>query len=175
MGATSELKVGRTGGGFRIRVEGRGTLRESPAVGDFAARALADGTGSLVVELSACDYLDSTFLGCLVSLHKRFGHDQPPRFAVAASPEVSRRLLGANHLDRFLNVVDEGPKVVGEDISLPAAAPAGVDLGHHVLECHRRLAEAGGPNREAFGRVADQLSLELKGPEPRDLGRGGRG
>src|SRR5689334_5995318 len=64
MSAPSVVKVGRTTSGYRLRVEGTGTMRESPAVGEFAERSLRDGTSTLVVDLSACDYLDSTFLGC---------------------------------------------------------------------------------------------------------------
>jgi hypothetical protein len=33
-----------------------------------------------VFDLSACEYLDSTFLGCLMDVYRRFGRTQPQRY-----------------------------------------------------------------------------------------------
>src|SRR4051812_9057346 len=93
------VKVGRTTAGYRLRVEGTGTMRESPAVSEFAGHALGDGASTLVVDLTACDYLDSTFLGCLVNLQLHHGRGEPPRLLIAASPGVGRRSFAANHLE----------------------------------------------------------------------------
>jgi anti-anti-sigma regulatory factor len=161
MSVPSVVKVGRTRTGYRLRVEGQGTMRESPAVHQFAVRALEDETPALAVDLSACEYLDSTFLGCLVGLHKRYGRGKPPRLLIAASPEVCRRLLTPSHLDSLLNTSGECPEVIGEDLTIPPLALGGTDLGWHIMECHRRLAEVGGPDQDVFEAIADQLAEEL--------------
>src|SRR3954447_14768913 len=161
MSTPSVVKVGRTSNGYRLRVEGRGTMRESPAVLQFAAKALEDAAPSLTLDLSACEYLDSTFLGCLLILYKRYGLGTAPRLLVAATPEARRRLLTPNNLDAVIKTLAECPEVLGEDLTLPPAAIGATDLGLHVLECHRRLAEVEGPNRAAFGEVADRLAREL--------------
>jgi anti-anti-sigma regulatory factor len=166
MSPPSVVKVGRIPPGYRVRVEGRGTLRESPAVHEFAGHALRDGASTLVVDLSACDYLDSTFLGCLVDLHRRHGSGQPPRLLIAASPAVRRQAFAANHLEPLFHHVDECPEVVGEDRVIPPLALEASDLGRHILECHRRLAEVEGPNRSAFGAVVEGLARELSGSRP---------
>jgi anti-anti-sigma factor len=158
--APSAIKVGRTSTGFRVRVEGKGTLRESPAVQEFAGQAFRDEACTVVVDLSACDYLDSTFLGCLVTLHKRYGCGQTPRLLIAASPAVRQRVLAPNHLDSLFRIIGECPEVFSEDTVSPVALGSR-ELGWHIMECHRRLAEAGGPNREAFGQVAEGLAREL--------------
>ena len=63
--------VGRTEAGYAIRIEGRGTMRESPAL-QRVVRTVLDGEACAVtIDLAVCDYLDSTFLGCLVDLHRR--------------------------------------------------------------------------------------------------------
>ncbi|HMB02962.1 MAG TPA: STAS domain-containing protein [Isosphaeraceae bacterium] len=161
MTAPSRLIVGRTNSGYCLRVEGRGTMRESPAAHEFGREILDSEGGSLVVALEACDYLDSTFLGCLVDLHRRYGKQEPPRFLVAASPEQCRRLFAPNHLDKLLKATEVGPEVIGEEFVLPPLAKGSDELGLHVMECHRRLAELGGPNQAAFARIADQLAREL--------------
>ena len=53
-------------------------MKVSPAVREFAEQALAakrSGCEPLAIgfDLSACEYMDSTFLGCLVCLHRGAG------------------------------------------------------------------------------------------------------
>jgi len=168
MSTPSVVSVGQTRSGSAIRIEGRGTMRESPAVHEFAAQVLNQGAERLVIDLTACDYLDSTFLGCLVDLHKRYGGTEPPRFAISASPETTRRLLAPTRLDNLLHTTEERPEILGESVVLPAQVLEATDLGRHVMECHRRLAEIGGPNQAIFERIADQLARELVGSRTGD-------
>ncbi len=114
-----------------------------------------------MIDLSGCDYLDSTFLGCLVDLHKRHGRGRPPRFEVAAPRRCAAACSPSSRLDALLNLIDEAPEVVGEELDLPAVAAGPAELGRHVMECHRRLAELGGPDQAAFERIADQFAREL--------------
>lgn len=163
MSTPSVVSVGQTPSGSAIRIEGRGTMRESPAVREFAVRALDQGTERLMIDLEGCDYLDSTFLGCLVDLHRRYGVTEPPRFVVSAPAATVQRLLAASRLDRFLRPTEERPEILGEAVVLPSQALETTELGRHVMECHRRLAEIGGPNQAIFERIADQLAEELIG------------
>ena len=167
MSPPSVVKVGRIPPGYRVRVEGRGTLRESPAVHEFAGHALRDGASMLVVDLSACEYLDSTFLGCLVDLHRRAGRTDPPRFLVAAPPETVRKLLGPTRLDTVIRTTPEAPAVIGDYVALPATDLASSDVMKHVMQCHRLLADLGGPQKAAFAAIADNIERELQGPGAR--------
>ena len=47
-------------------------------------------------------------------------------------------------------------------LTLPPEDPADVDVVRHVMECHRRLAELGGPQHAAFAAIADNLERELR-------------
>lgn len=156
------IKVGRTREGYCLRIEGQGTLRESPAVREFAGRVFRDEASTLVVDLSACDYLDSTFLGCLAQIHKaRLGEGMEGRFHLAAPRPVARRLLAPNHLESLFTIVEDGPEVVGEEMAIPLVDLGASELGWHIMECHQRLAEIEGPNRAAFDEVARRLAREL--------------
>src|SRR5437763_7357676 len=111
----SKLKVARTAsGGYRLRVEGRGTMRESRAAEAFALSCLPEGDGPVVFDLAACEYLDSTFQGCLLELQRKFGRGPGSRFAVANPSEKVRKLLTAAHVDRFINVTSDRPEAIGE-------------------------------------------------------------
>ena len=99
----SRLRIGRTNSGCVVRVEGRGTLRESPAIQEFALHFLEQEQerGVFVIDLAGCDYLDSTFLGFLVLLHGRYNRTEPHRFLVAASDDQCQRLLAPSRLNRL--------------------------------------------------------------------------
>ena len=51
MSPSSTARVSCTGSGYRIRIEGRGTLRESPAVHAFGRHVLDSEPGTLAVIL----------------------------------------------------------------------------------------------------------------------------
>jgi anti-anti-sigma factor len=167
MSIPTEIKAARTDLGYVIRVEGRGTLRESPAVREFAAQCLDQRRElTLSVDLSACEYLDSTFLGCLVGLYRRSQQEPNLRLAVCAESETRRRLLGATRLDKLFHCVDDCPQPAGPWVPLSAPELEKRDFGLHVLECHRRLSELPGPSAAAFKAVADQLARELGQTQP---------
>ena len=148
----SMLRVGQTASGFVVFVEGHGTLAESPAFYEFAAQSLKAelGPSTVVLDLSNCDYLDSTFLGCLAGLHRKYNRAVPHRFLVAASREKSQILLGPTRLNNLVDVTEVCPEPIGEVVELSRSILPGVDLGRHVMECHRRLAELGGSRRRRF-------------------------
>jgi len=165
----SRLRVGRKECDFLVRVQGRGTIKLSPLLHQFAVQsfgsrtdAVADAKPSTVtVDLADCDYLDSTFLGCLLSLSRRFNRVGDPRFLIAASPEKRRALLEPSNLDRVLTIRETNSEPRCELIELVCPALLNTDLGRHVLECHRQLAQLDGPNQAAFRSVVDQLGNEL--------------
>jgi anti-anti-sigma factor len=159
----STTRVCRTRSGYCIHLEGRGTIRESPAVHALAREVLDNEPGTLVLDLDACEYLDSTYLGALVDLHRRYGTADPVRFAVVARTEARLKLFGPNCLEDLFHYVDQAPEALGEELELTPPALDRVDLGRHVLECHRRLVELGGPNQAAMKSVVDGLEHELVG------------
>ncbi len=154
------IQIGVTDEHLCVQIVGRGTLSSSPAFHQFCRSALeADREISLLVNLAPCNYLDSTFLGCLVGLHKTF----PDRMTVAAEPEVSARLLSCTHLDKILRVDSATPQYQGPWADLPTSGWEKVATGRHAAECHRRLIECGCPGADAFQRVVDHLEEELGG------------
>jgi anti-anti-sigma factor len=162
---STQITVGRTADGYLLCLEGRATMRESPAVAQFVTHLLETSSGSLTIDLAQCQYIDSTFLGCLLALHRRFGMAPAPRFLVARPSERCRQSLSSTRLDVVLHIVDAAPDVVGDLRPVPLSVFETRDLSLHVMECHRLLAELGGPLADAFARVADQLAREL-GPTP---------
>ena len=163
MPTPSALTIGWTRRGYCVRVAGRGTMRESPALRAFALQVLDEpGSPTLDIDLTTCDYLDSTFLGGLLSLFRQFEQSGPSgRLAIAGPTEVLHRLLGPTRLEAILPLRAEPPERLGEEVPIPPQALDSEDLGRHVLESHRRLAELGGANAAVFGPIADRIACEL--------------
>jgi anti-anti-sigma regulatory factor len=159
------IEIAPTQTGCCIRVRGLGTLRESPAADDLATRTLADdgSGGSVVFDLNECEYLDSTFLGVLIDLYRRFGRAQPPRYFIAASADARKRLLGAMNLERLIPMLDQPPEIAGAWAAIPDRTLPRKELARHVMEAHRALAQVDSPMRDLFARIARQMENELKG------------
>jgi anti-anti-sigma regulatory factor len=146
-------------------------MSESPALEEFAVQSIdgPSGPSTVVVDLSLCDYLDSTFLGCLVNLHRKYNRASPHRFQVAASSDQRQKLLAPTHLIQVLDLTEVCPELIGDVLEVSRPTLPGDDLGRHVMECHARLAELGGSRAAAFRSIADQLARELSaapGDEP---------
>jgi anti-anti-sigma factor len=154
------VNVSRSDSGYLVTLVGRGTMRESPAVRDFASGVMEDGS-RIVLDLSNCEYLDSTFLGCLVLLHKR-GAGNVRRFSVFAPEETRQRLLASVRLHQILEFVKDRPACLGDPVELPVAELERIEFCQHLMETHRKLAELGGPAADAFRRIADQLAREFE-------------
>jgi anti-anti-sigma regulatory factor len=160
--AASVLLCAPTDDGFLMRIVGRGTLRESPVFRELVVKCLeTEGQPEVVVDVSQCEYLDSTFMGCLIWLHKYAGELSPQRFRFFASPERFRELFAFCMLDRVLNLTQSCPEPVEEFIVIPLADLDAHELGRHVAECHRRLAELGTRESARLARIANRISREL--------------
>jgi anti-anti-sigma regulatory factor len=158
----SSIKYGRIPNGYCVRIEGRGDMRQSPAVESLATRSLEEPGAMLVLDLAACSYLDSTMIGCALGLHRHHGAAQPPRFVIAASQAKRRELFGAMRLHTVLRFVDEAPAVVGHWMTVPLDPLDTQGQARHVMECHRALSQAPTPQAAVFAAIADQLARELE-------------
>ena len=156
----SRLEIGRWDEGFLIRVVGHGTLNTSPAFKEFVIQCLAHRGARVVVDLSDCEYLDSTFLGCLIGMQKRCVRD-PERFLIAADRAVLIRLFSISVLDDILPLTDGCPPCLGAWMPLAPADLATDELGRHVMESHRALAALPCPEAPKFLAVAQRLADEL--------------
>ncbi len=151
----------RTRTGYLIRVEGHGTMRESHAVHRFIAGALTDDAMTLSIDLNDAQFLDSTFLGCLVGLQKQWGPQKPGCFRIVATAEKVKALLLPCRIHTVFTITNDADEVLGECVAITSGVMEPKDLGRHIMECHRQLAEIDGPDQDAFRRIADQLAREL--------------
>ncbi len=158
-----ELLIGSSSDGTVLSLVGRGTMCESPAFREVAEPLLDKGV--VVFDASRCEYLDSTFLGCLIGVKKACEPFPERRFLIAASADTRLKLFCTSSLHRYFDFIDECPEVVGGCTKVDLEKPEQRELGHHVMRCHKRLAEMGGRESGAFQAIADQLANELRSVE----------
>ena len=166
---SNELQFARTSNGFVIRVSGFGTMKTSPAFREMAEQCLSDNAEHVVVDLMCCEYLDSTFLGCLIQVHKRYRDFGEARFQIIADDTKRTKLFSTSMLDRLLDFVSDHPAVNTEFVSLPANELETEELGLHVMRCHQRLAELCGKDADKYRSIADRLAKSSTSENSRRL------
>lgn len=151
------------GGGLLVRLNGRCTMQHSPATESMIHTALQHAPGmSVAIDLEHCTYLDSTFLGCLFGLYRRFGIGPDARLRLHAPADRGKALFGPMRLDKVLKVDNApAPGFIGEAVPLPDAGVDRKTLARHVMDCHRLLAETDTPARAAFLKIAAAMESEL--------------
>ncbi len=147
------LTFGRISGGLVVRLQGHGTLRESRALNDLLKAAPAQGR--LDLDLRKTDWLDSTFLGSLMALHKRLNQPEAIRFRICAEPAHTQKLFGRTRLDTMIPQAQEPDAPKSPEEHVPEAVMDTAGLAAFVADCHRRLAELGGPDSSTYASVAE--------------------
>ncbi len=137
-----------------LTVRGRAIWTHADAVYEAAGGILETGR-SLVVDLSECEYMDSTCLGTIHELvTERDVRLQGVRTAV-------RDLFEELSMEQVLSSIQEKEEL--PDMH-PLAATAEGDTSSplRILRAHEALAELSTRNREKFQQVVDALRTELE-------------
>jgi anti-anti-sigma regulatory factor len=145
------------------RVEGWGTMAHGLPLRQYAEASLDQGATVLRVDLQHCDYMDSTFLGTLVCLSRKFGRCTPEGFGLVNPSARCRELLAKMKLDAVLPVrAADLPR--GSWTELPSDKD---DEGFQscVVQAHQALASVPGPAHDCFHNVAAALTRELEARE----------
>jgi anti-sigma B factor antagonist len=95
-----------SGPGYRgCRLTGEIDFTSTGPVQATLSGMILPGGGTVVVDLSRVDFIDSSGLGALVQAN-RIARERQTRLIVVASPPV-RRLLAVTALDTVLEIVDD--------------------------------------------------------------------
>ena len=162
MADQSVLQIYRCENTHVMRVVGRGTLRESPLASDYVKRVLSDNGTQVIMDLANCTFLDSTFLGCLIGLHKSNDPEAPARFSLYTELQQRTTLFSTTMLHRLFHFVESCPSPQDQPHLVEPSQLKPHELGEHIMSCHQRLADAGGDQASAYQSVADRLARELR-------------
>src|SRR5476649_814836 len=100
----SKILVARSADLGFIKVVGRGSFQNSSCLKAFYQQLLKEGVGRFVVDLDACTYLDSTFLGILLGLGLKLREAGNGLLHILNANPRNLELLRNSGLDRLINI-----------------------------------------------------------------------
>lgn len=157
-GAAAKVQYHQDGATLTFKVEGRATMTQSLPLRRFAERALETGTTAVRVDLHDATYMDSTFVGTLLALHKAMEAGGKARLTVLAPSSPCVRILRDLGLFDVL-LTDESP--AGPAIPWTELACAGDDataFKRNIKQAHEHLAELPGPVGKQFEQVVECMN-----------------
>ena len=116
---------------------------------------------NVFVDLSGCDYMDSTFLGLLVGINKRFlRYSERPLTVVRPSPPCTEllRTIGILRLVR----IQEDPVPFPD--SMEAVVTAEKATAEFLLDVHENLMDLSEENRRKFSTLYSVLKDQINQP-----------
>lgn len=169
MSVSSQILVGQVGSLFWLRVEGRGTFRNSIQVREAINASIRRGTKDIVIDLESCPIMDSTFLGTLTGSAVQLRDSEKGDLHVINANQRNLQLIQSLGLDYLLKVDIDGSawtkqrQQVAEQLAQCAEAPSVNNQiqAAHVLEAHIQLAGVSDENQCRFEDVILFLEKEL--------------
>ncbi len=159
----SGILVGEIAEGILIRVDGKGTHLNSHFLKQFMIQSMEEGKRSFQIDLSVCNYMDSTFLGMLAGIAGKVKALSLPRIRMLNATERVRGMLeslGINHLFDMVEVTTGSATLKGlegDTISLE-------ERSRLMLEAHEKLVEVNASNAAKFRDVIGLLREKTKRP-----------
>lgn len=156
-----QLDVGTLDGGLYLHVLGAATQRACPTAMRLVDGFLAAHSPpiTVTVDLAGCDWVDSTFAGCLVGLRKRLGGAGAVR--LSRCNEACRQSLQRMKLDKLVRFADVAPPADLRRLTcLSGDQPTPEEL-RLMLHAHQELAKLGDENARVFGPIVSMLQRQL--------------
>jgi len=114
---------------------------------------------NVFVDLSACDYMDSTFLGLLVGINKRFLKFAERPLSLVRPTATCRELLKTIGILRLVKVLDETVEFPEAMESVVTAEKATAEF---LLDVHENLMDISDENKHRFSTLYSVLKSQSK-------------
>lgn len=156
-----------------VRIEGRGSFKISPALKQFADDCLRRDVHRLLLDMSTCIGMDSTFMGVIAGVATRLKKANQGEVILFNLSPRTRGLLATLGLDQLVRAYETGtcPEDLSGAQSLTALdnEASQLDTARTMLEAHEELCEVDPENRLRFKDVLTYLRDDVQkkaGPRP---------
>jgi anti-anti-sigma factor len=174
----SKILVARSADLGFIKVVGRGSFQNSGCLKAFYQQLLKEGVRRFVVDLDACTYLDSTFLGILLGLGLKLKEIGAGLLHILNASPRNLELLRNLGLDRLISIETtsgaNGARDVAKSVlngvneenlkEMNCNVPTRAEAGPTILEAHVNLMEFDPRNVPKFKDVVEFLREDLGQP-----------
>ncbi len=168
---TSKILVARSSGLGFVKVVGRGSFQNSGCLKTFYQQLLKEHVSRFVIDLGACTYLDSTFLGILLGLGLKLRAGGNGLLDILNASPRNIELLKNLGLDRLINITAAAENGATNGTSNGAAngkleelncpIPTKTEAGPTILEAHENLMQFDPRNVPKFKDVVEFLREDL--------------
>lgn len=146
--------------GIYLRAEGHATALFCP---ELKARAFArleaePPPRELRMDLSACEYMDSTFMGLIVGLNKRYQARTGRRLVLHGLGHTCEGLLRTIGVLKLLEISAEPASFPGPMERVGAGARATAEF---LLDAHEELSGLSEENKAKFGSLTELLRKSI--------------
>lgn len=167
MADISRVLVGPIEKGYLIKVVGRGTMEFCSQIfellSDKIENADKDSIGNIYFELSEANYLDSSFIGVIVSVEKKLKKLTGNEVIILNPTDKVKEILSTMGLLELLPIQDNASLKniqVNEEIQKKLQKDyKDIEL---LLKSHQNLMELNSENKKRFGLVEEMLKKELE-------------
>lgn len=132
-----------------FRVEGRGTMAQSLPVRRHAERSFEQGTNQVRIDLRDCTYMDSTFLGTILTLKKALDRMRGQLTLLTPSAACTKILQQMGLADVLPPVLEE-PDEQARWTELACGLDDSRMFRANVAQAHEELANLPGSAGEQF-------------------------
>jgi anti-sigma B factor antagonist len=160
----ASILVGVTGKAVCVKVRGKGSFQNSPALKEFAREMVERGHRVFVIDLADCSVMDSTFMGTLAGLALRLRESGNGSLLVCNVNERNADLLRNLGLNNLFAV--ESKANLADQTSTESALSDGnlsrLDHAACMIEAHEALVDADPENFARFKDVLEYLKQDLR-------------
>ncbi len=159
----ANMLLGQNDGGVFVKIDGSATMALSAGFAALCDECRSRFGRPIFVDLSSCDWVDSTFAGCLVGQTVKARDADSPGFSLVSPSDACCSVLTKMGLAPLLLAnVPPAPPLPEAFSPVTTQTYSAERVTETVIDAHERLAEASETNREVFGRVADTFRADLE-------------
>ncbi len=157
----AEVLVGFSGQTCAVSVQGNGTWVQSQAFHDFCATAL-EARRPLMLDMSLCPYLDSTFLGTILELTTVADRTGTTLWIQGVLPEVRGLLEELGMVPVLQRITTDMLPLPSQMRSLTGSTMNEQRDRERILHAHEALASLNQRNRAEFAHLIECIRGELQ-------------
>jgi len=125
----------------------------------FSRFDAAPTVSAMYVDLSACTYMDSTFMGLLVGFNKRLARTGAGKLKIVRPTTPARELLSGLGLLSLIEIVEEKVAFPADMDNVLKTQATGADL---LLKAHENLMELSDENVKRFSTLHAVLKKQTE-------------
>ncbi|MBR5901980.1 STAS domain-containing protein [bacterium] len=154
--SNNRIEVAQGNGTAYVRIFGRGTFQVMADFRNFVQKSLDSGL-AVLIDLSECETLDSSFIGTLVALSMKSKKNGECLIKIFNVSEHVKNILTTLGLMDILDIRDAAPLEDGDFSTLQSTVHDKVEITNLMLDAHLTLSEINERNALEFKDVVEFL------------------